>query len=161
MAKQFLQKSAVDVKVIFTHSSVKQPIVLNEGTGITNIMRISSSDSIKFEKTVTSDTSVAVLPSMVTGSVFVHPNAITLRQVNQVIADYYTFGIPVPGQITVSSVALNFSYVIDNVVFSKPFAGYEISTVFEDVEYGFFGEVPIFTSVANIANSALGIINLV
>ena len=131
------------------------------GTGLTNIIEIDTPDILEYEMTATGDVSVALMPVAITGKIHLHPQSPALQAVQTVIKNYYLLQIIVPGTISVSSKAGGWSYTFQNVVFSTPFAGYNVSKVVDDYVYNFKATVPGITSISNLVNSAAGIANLV
>lgn len=158
----FLQKTAVDLVVTYTDATIQSPIPLYQGTGISSIMDIDISSGIEYERTVTGDVSVAVLPVSVTGKMHLHPQSPAIQALTARISKYFqTPPIIIPGIIAVSSVAANFSYSFTNVVWDAPFAGYNIGKVLEDYVWNFKAIPPNLTSVSNLINSAAGAVNLI
>ena len=157
----FLQKTALDIQATYQNASLQTPISLSVGTGLNNLMDIDTPSIVEYEKTVTGDTSVALMPVKITGKLYLHPQSPALFAIQKVISGYYLNQIIVPGTISVSSKAGGWSYVFNNVVFSTPFGGYSVDKVIADYQYTFEADIPNVTNVTNLLNSTAGLVNLV
>jgi len=157
----FLQKSALDLKITYQNATIQTPILLQQGTGINNVIEIDSPDIVEYERTVTGDVSVALMPVVITGRLHVHPQSPALTSIQDVVNKYYSLQIVIPGTIAVSSTSGNFSYTFSNVVFNTVFAGYNVSKVIDDYVFSFKAVPPNSTSLSELVNSAVGLVNLV
>lgn len=157
----FLQKTALDVQITYQNAGIQTPIIINNGTGIANVMEIDATDILEYDRTVTGDVSVALMPSTVTGRLHLHPQSPALGTISNVINSYYLTQIIIPGTIAVSSKSGGFSYSFTNVVFNIPFAGYNISKTLDDYVFSFKAVPPNQTSLSELVNSASGLLNLV
>jgi hypothetical protein len=160
----FLQKTVLNVQITFKVATMNEPIPLNQGTGISAILKTTVDANIQFEKTATGDTSVALMPTSVKGEITLHPRSPALSLLQQTTNDYRLTGIVVPGVITVQSIsnnAVEWSYSYTNVVIKTPFKGYDLSKTIDDYVFDFEGEIPDVTTLYQLANSAAGLISAV
>jgi len=157
---QFLNKTVVDVQATYSCKLLAQPIPLVIGTGISQIMSIDSDELVQYERTANGDVSVALLPTIVTGQLFLAPSSATVGAIDALINKYYQITL-VPGVITFSSASGGWKYQFTNVIISKPFAGYNLGKVVEDYVFNFKAIPPQGATLAGVANAAGGLINLV
>lgn len=157
---QFLNKTVLDVQATYSCKLISKPIPLILGTGISQIMSVDSDDMIQYERTATGDVSVALLPTIVTGQLYLSPGSSTLGAIDALINNYYLIAV-VPGVITFSSASGGWSYQFTNVLLSKPFTGFTLGKVIEDYVFNFKATPPLGATLAGVANAAGGLINLV
>ncbi len=157
---QFLNKTVLDVQITYSSKLIQQPIPLTLGTGISQIMTVDSDDAVQYERTANGDVSAALLPTIITGQLFLNPNSPAMGAISQLIDKYYNLTI-VPGVITCSSVSGNWKYQFLNVVISKPFTGFALGKVVEDYVFNFKATPPVGATLADLANATGGLINLV
>ena len=144
----------------YKNANIQQPIPLQAGTGVSQLMSIDSTDGMLYERTVTGDVSVALLPTVLSGTITLHPQSPALAAIAEVYAAYTLSNIIVPGVLIVSSATAGLTYVFENFCFTKPFTGYNFSKVIDDYTYPFACTPPAPQQLTNLLNLAGGVINL-
>lgn len=156
----FLQKTVLDVQIVYQNVQMQSPVPLNSGNGVSSCMEVDAPDNIQYDMTTTGDVSVALLPVDVSGKITLAPQSPAIQSLQQANTNYAIDDIIIPGVITVSSASGGWSYQFNNVVISSPFHGYTLNKVVEDYVFNFKATLPKVTTLTNIINSAAGLVNL-
>ena len=150
-----LNKTSLDIQVMYSNATLSQPIQLNVGNAINGIIEADVPKNIDVKKTATGDTSFALMAVIVSGKIHLHPGSPGIQALSAVNAST----VPVAGTITVKSPSAGWSYTYPNVFITSPFKGYDANKEIEDYTYTFECDIPDETSLNGL--STLGLVNLV
>lgn len=136
----FLQKTAKDSVAIFTtsNSNFLLPITLSTGTGIDDFLTLNAApQNTVIRQTVNGNVIKYIRPSVITGTITLHPQSNALPALREITEYQNTTRIPVKGTLLV----INFGAVqfdkYTGFYFTSPYTGPSRGKVLSDVNFTF------------------------
>jgi hypothetical protein len=154
----FFSNEALGTEVIFKCPFINNAIQLYFGTGKDQFMTIDSDDVVMRRVNTDGSKSVALVGADLHGGMLFAPGSPVIDQLNQIVQGYNKYGVLAGiGQITFKG--KGFNYTLTGVTIKKPFKGFAIGKILEDVGFDFDANIPVDFAISDLINAAGGLIN--